>query len=214
MRHDASTEWAVGPRCNRRVASAGSWLAWDISRRAWDDGASSDCVTSADYFNDATFALANAAAAVALASSFVLLRGALRWIALAAAIGAVAFGIGNSVEHCIAEPFFLLFVAGGLTYVLAGCGLAAGLLVTGQLGRWPGLLLGVAALGLMVLDSERGGAAVTGVAASLRWLVGSADLRRNRGPTITTHAVGPIGASHIVYYRGSRADHDHTGLHY
>ena len=103
-----------------------SWVAWEISRRVWDDGASSDCVTSADYFNDATFALANVAAAVALASSFVLLRGALRWIALAAASGAVAFGIGNAVEHCVAEPFFLLFVAGGLMYVLAGCGLAAG----------------------------------------------------------------------------------------
>ena len=149
-----------------------SWLAWEISRRAWDDGASSDCVTSADYFNDATFAFANAAAAVALVSSFVLLRGALRWIALAAAIGAAAFGIGNSVEHCVAGPFTLLFVAGGLMYTLAGCGLAAGLLVTGQLGRWPGLLLGVAALGLMVLDSQHGGAAVTGVA----WLAFGASL--------------------------------------
>jgi len=46
-------------------------------------------------------------------------------------------------------------------YVLASCVLAAGLLITGQLGRWPGLLLGVAALaGLMLGGYERGGAAV------------------------------------------------------
>lgn len=146
------------------IISGIAWLAWELSRLGWDDGASSDCATYAGYYNDAAFALANTAAAVALASLFVLLRGALRWIALAAAIGAAAFGIGNSIEHCVAEPFFLLYVAGGLTYVLAGCLLAIALLVSGRLGRWPGLPLLAAALGSMVLGFEGGGAAVTGVA--------------------------------------------------
>lgn len=158
------------------IISGISWLAWELSRLGWDDGASSDCVTSADYYNDATFALANTAAAVALASLFVLLRGAPRWIALTAAIGAVAFGIGNSIEHCVAEPFVLLYVTGGLTYVLASCVLAVGLLVSGQLRRWPGLLLAAAALGLMV-GFERGGAAVAGVA----WLAFGAFLALAQG---------------------------------
>ena len=147
------------------IISGIAWLAWELSRRVWDDGASSDCAAPADFYNDATFAVATVAAAVALASLFWLLHGALRWFCLAAAVGAAATGVGNSVEHCVAEPFFLLYVGGALMYVLASCVLAAGLLVTGQLGRWPGLLLGVAALaGLMLGGYERGGAAVTGVA--------------------------------------------------
>jgi len=66
-------------------------------------------------------------------------------------------------------------------YVLASCVLAAGLLITGQLGRWPGLLLGVAALaGSMLGGYERGGAAVTGVA----WLtLGVLLALTNRGDT-------------------------------
>lgn len=145
------------------IVSGAAWLTWEASRRLWDDGASSGCTTSADYFNDTAFALANLAAAVALASSSLLLRGALRWVALAAATGAVASGIGNSIEHCVAEPFFLLYVAGALTYTLATCALGVGLLITGRLGRYPGILLGAAALGLLAFDSERGGAAVTGI---------------------------------------------------
>ena len=147
------------------IISGIAWLAWELSRRVWDDGASSDCAGSADFFNDGTFAVANMAAAVALMSLFGLLRGALRWSCLAAAVGVAAFGVGNSIEHCVAEPFFLLYVGGGLMWVLASCVLAAGLLVTGQLGRWPGVLLGVAALAPGMLGGfERGGAAVTGVA--------------------------------------------------
>ena len=162
------------------IVSGIAWLAWELSRRVWDDGASSDCAAPADFYNDATFAVANVAAAVALASLFWLLHGALRWFCLAAAVGAAAFGVGNSVEHCVAEPFFLLYAGGGLMYVLATCGLAAGLLVTGQLGRWPGLLLGVAALGSGVLGFEGGGAAVTGVA----WLtLGVLLALTNRGDT-------------------------------
>ena len=147
------------------IISGIGWLAWELSRRVWDDGASSDCAAPADFFNDATFTLATMAAAVALTFLFWLIGGALRWFCLAAALGAAASGIGNSVEHCVAEPFFLLYVGGALMYVLASCMLAAGLLITGQLGRWPGLLLGVAALGGSMLGGyERGGAAVTGVA--------------------------------------------------
>jgi hypothetical protein len=94
------------------IFSGIAWLAWELSRRFWDDGASSGCSTSADLFNDAVFALATIAAAIALGAFLWLLSGAPRWFTLAAAIGVAASGIGNSVEHCVAEPFFLLFVAG------------------------------------------------------------------------------------------------------
>ena len=163
------------------IISGIAWLAWELSRRVWDDGASSDCAAPADFYNDATFAVATVAAAVALASLFWLLHGALRWFCLAAAVGAAAWGVGNSVEHCVAEPFFLLYVGGALMYVLASCVLAAGLLITGQLGRWPGVLLGVAALAPGMLGGfERGGAAVTGVA----WLtLGVLLALTNRGDT-------------------------------
>lgn len=162
------------------IISGIAWLAWELSRRVWDDGASSDCAAPADFYNDATFAVATVAAAIALAALFWLLRGALRWFCLAAAVGAAAWGVGNFVEHCVAEPFFLLYAGGGLMYVLATCGLAAGLLVTGQLGRWPGLLLGVAALGSMVVDFEGGGAAVTGVAWLLFGVLFAAMTNRGR----------------------------------
>jgi hypothetical protein len=148
------------------ILSGIAWLAWELSRRFWDDGASSDCSTSADFYNDAMFALATIAGAVALGSLSRSLRGAPRWFSLAAAVGVAAGGIGNSVEHCLAEPFFLVFAAGLLVYVLASCALGATLVVTAQLGRWPGLLLSAAALGLN-LSFERGGAAVTGFA----WLL-------------------------------------------
>lgn len=162
MRFERSS--AIARISGAAIVSGTAWLAWELSRRLWDDGASSGCSTSADYFNDTAFALANLAAAVALASSSLLLRAPLRWVALAAALGAVAAAIGNSVEHCVAEPFFLLYVAGALTYTLATCALGVGLLITGQLGRFPGLLLGAAALGLLAFDSQSGGAAVTGIA--------------------------------------------------
>ena len=148
------------------IFSGVAWLAWELSRRFWDDGASSGCATSADFYNDAMFALATTAAAIALGSLFLLLRGAPRWFSLAAAVGVAAGGIGNSGEHCLAEPFFLLFAAGLLVYVLASCALGAAWVMTAQLGRWPGLLLIAAALGLN-LSFQRGAAAVTGVA----WLL-------------------------------------------
>ena len=132
------------------IISGIAWLAWELSRRVWDDGASSDCAAPADFYNDATFAVATVAAAVALAALFWLLRGALRWFCLAAAVGAAAWGVGNSVEHCVAEPFFLLYAGGGLMYVLAslrargrasGHGSARALAwsacwVSQRLGRW------------------------------------------------------------------------------
>ena len=148
-----------------------AWLAWEVSRRVWDDGASSDCASSAGVFNDAVFAIANAAGAVALASLALTLRGAPRWVAFAAAAGAAAQGSGNAVEHCVAEPFFLLFVAGAMAYAFGSLALAGGLLISGQLGRWPGLLVAAAAIGLMA-GTDRGGAGVTGVA----WLAFAASL--------------------------------------
>jgi len=148
------------------ILSGIAWLAWELSRRFWDDGASSDCSTSADFYNDGVFALATTAGAVALGSLSRSLRGTPRWFSLVAALGLAAGGVGNSVEHCLAEPFFLVFAIGLLVYVLASCALGVALVVTRQLGRWPGLLLSAAALGLN-LSFERGGAAVAGVA----WLL-------------------------------------------
>jgi len=71
----------------------------------------------------------------------------------------------------VAEPFFLIFVAGLMAYVLATLVLAVTLLLTGALGRWLGLFLLGTALGLM-LGFDRNGAAVTGVT----WLAAGASL--------------------------------------
>ena len=140
-----------------------AWLTWEVSRRIWADGATSACETSADYFNDTMFAVAQMAATVVFVLVSMRLRGALRWCALAAGAGAAASGIGNMVEHCGAEPFLLLYVGGSMVYVLASVALGVTLFATGQLGRWPGLLLGAAPLGSLMLDTQHGGAAVTGV---------------------------------------------------
>jgi hypothetical protein len=72
-------------------------------------------------------------------------------------------GLANAVEHCAYEPFWILFVLGALGTMLASIALGAALLIWGALGRWRGVLLVAAAAGLM-LGTDRGGAAVFGVA--------------------------------------------------
>src|SRR3972149_11689938 len=97
MHRQERAEFRASARPLAAVASIISgigWLAWELSRRVWDDGASSDCAAPADFYNDATFAVANVAAAVALASLFWFLAGALRWFCLAAAGGAAGLGGG------------------------------------------------------------------------------------------------------------------------
>jgi hypothetical protein len=100
-----------------------------------------------------------------------MLLGRTRWLALAGGAGVAASGFGNVVEHCVAELFFLIFVAGLMAYLLATLVLAVSLLWSGALGRWFGLFLLGTALGLM-LGFERSGAAVIGGA----WLGAGASL--------------------------------------
>jgi hypothetical protein len=146
------------------IAAGVSWLAWELSRLALDDGASSACATSADYFNDTSFAIANMAAAVVLLSFATLQPGASRWIGFVSGVGAVGVALGNSAEHCVAEPFFVLYVAGSLGYLLAGVAFGGVLLVSGRLGRWPGPAIAAAAIAPLMLGYERGGAAIAGIA--------------------------------------------------
>jgi hypothetical protein len=80
-------------------------------------------------------------------------------------------GVGNGLEHCVYEPLWLLYVLGALGLTLSAAALGLVLLVTGALGRWRGLLLVTAAVGLM-LGFERGAAAVFGGS----WLVFGATL--------------------------------------
>lgn len=169
----------MGARSGRARTSAiaasttggSAWLAWELSRRTWDDGAASTCASAADYFNDTLFGIATLSVAMALFSISTMLSGGARWMALLAAIGAFASGTGNAVEHCAAEPFFLVYVAGSALYAVMSCVLAV-LLIRSELHRWTALFIGAAALGLMMFGSDRGGAAVTGVA----WLACAASL--------------------------------------
>ena len=163
---------AVEPRSLAgRVVGVGNF------RAASGMTASSGCATSADFYNDAMFALATTAAAIALGSLFLLLRGAPRWFSLAAAVGVDASGIANSVEHCLAEPFFLLFAAGLLVYVLASCALGAAWVMTASkpaVGPSP-IDCRCARLELCF---ERGAAAVTGVVWLLLRVVRRDDQQR------------------------------------
>jgi hypothetical protein len=146
------------------ISAGAAWLVWEGIRLSWTDAANSDCSTASDITSDAVFAaggLAVAAAVIGLATS---LSGVPRWFVVVAAIAAATVGVGNGVEHCAYEPFWLLYVFGALGLTLSTAALGLGLLVTGAMGRWRGLLLVGAALGLMMLGFDRGGAAVFGAA--------------------------------------------------
>lgn len=154
------------------IVSGLAWLVVEFGGRAWEDNQSGTyCSTSAGYLDDTAFAVATMSTAIALLFISAMLRGRARWLAFVGSAGVAASGFGNAVEHCVAEPFFLIFVAGLMAYLLATLVLAVTLLLTGALGRWLGLFLLGTALGLM-LGFDRSGAAVIGVA----WLAAGASL--------------------------------------
>lgn len=149
------------------ISAGALWLIWEGIRLSWTDAANSDCSTPADIASDTAFAAGGLAVAAALFGLATRLSGIPRWLAIAAAVGAATMGVANGVEHCAYEPFWLLYVFGALGLVLSTVALGLGLLVTGAMGRWRGLLLVAAALGLMMLGFDRGGTAVFGAA----WIV-------------------------------------------
>ena len=112
------------------------------------------------------FAADGLAVAAALFGLATQMSGFRRWLAIAAAASSATMGLANGVEHCTYEALSLLYVFGGLALVLSTAMLGLGLLVTGGLGRWRGLLLVAGAVGLM-LGADRGGTAVFGAA----WIV-------------------------------------------
>jgi hypothetical protein len=161
IRH--STGHIVRTIATAAATAAGlAWMSVEIVGRVWSDSSSeSFCDSRADYAFDAAFSIAGTMTGIALLSVFGLLGGRIRWLALAGGVGITASGYGNAVEHCVAEPFFLLFLGGAMAYVLTTTLLGIALLRNGELGRWSGVCLVVAALGLM-LGFDRGGPAITG----------------------------------------------------
>ena len=148
------------------ISAGAAWLIWEGIRLSWTDPANSNCSTPADIASDAVFAAGGLAVALALFGLATQLSGVPRWLAIAGAVAAATMGVANGVEHCAYEPFWLLYVFGAIGMVLSTAALGLGLVVTGAMGRWRGLLLVGAALGLM-LGSDRGGAAAFGAA----WVV-------------------------------------------
>ena len=144
-----------------------SWLLWEALRLAWDGSTGSDCASGAEYTGDAVFAAAGLLMGLTLLALSAQLVGIQRSLALVAAGGATLFGVANGVEHCAFEPLFLLYALGGLAFVISTAVLGFTVLVTGAVGRWPGVLLLVAALAPMMLSFDRGGAALGGAA----WLM-------------------------------------------
>jgi len=148
------------------ISAGAAWLIWDGIRVFWTDAANSNCSTPADIAGDAMFAIGGLAVAAAMIGLATCLSGVPRWFAIVAAVAAATMGLANGVEHCAYEPFWLLYVFGAIGMVLSTAALGLGLVVTGAMGRWRGLLLVGAALGMM-LGSDRGGAAAFGAA----WVV-------------------------------------------
>ena len=156
MRRTATAAIAIG--------AGTTWLIWEGIRLSWTDAANSNCSTASDIAGDVVFAAGGLAVAVALFGLATQMSGIRRWLAIAGAVAAATMGVANGVEHCAYEPFWILYVFGATGMVLSTAALGLGLLVTGGLGRWRGLLLVAAALGLMMLGFDRGGAAVFGAA--------------------------------------------------
>ena len=148
------------------LGAGAAWLIWDGIRLFWTDAANSNCSTPADIASDAVFAAGGLAVAAALIALATCVSGIWRWLAIAGAVAAATMGVANGVEHCAYEPFWLLYVFGAIGMVLSTAALGLGLVVTGAMGRWRGLLLVAAALGMM-LGADRGGAAAFGAA----WVV-------------------------------------------
>lgn len=149
------------------IGTGVAWLTWEALRLSSDDATGSDCASGAEFAGDAVFATAGVLTGLTLLLFAGQLAGLTRTLALLGAASAVLWGVANGIEHCAFEPFFLLYALGGLVFVVSTAILGVIVLVTGRLGRWPGVLLVVAALAPMMLSFERGGAGVGGAA----WLV-------------------------------------------
>jgi len=149
------------------IAAGAAWLLWDGIRIFWTDAANSNCSTPADIASDAIFAIAGVLTGLTLLGLSSQAAGPARMFALVGAAGAAVWGLANGAEHCAFEPLFLLYAAGGLIFVVSTAAFGLIVLVTGALGRWPGVLLIAAATAPMMLSFERGGAALGGA----MWLV-------------------------------------------
>lgn len=138
------------------------WFAWEATRRWWSDGTSSDCASAGEFAADALFLAALLAGAVAFLALFRLLDSPARIAAAVCAVASVMHGGGNMIEHCVAEPFFIVYVLGGMALVVGASVLAVMLLVRRpwRLGPIAPVCLFVAAVGGLVLSHDRGGAAL------------------------------------------------------
>ncbi len=144
-----------------------AWLTWEGIRLALTDTSASDCSSPSELAGDAMFAIAGVMTGLTLLGLSSQAVGPARMFALVGAAGAAVFGLANGAEHCAFEPLFLLYAAGGLIFVVSTAAFGLSVLVTGALGRWPGVLLIAAAIAPMILSFERGGAALGGA----MWLV-------------------------------------------
>jgi len=154
------------------TAGGAAWLLWEGLRLSGENVASYTCSSASAYAADATFASAGLLVAGACFGLSARLSGRPRWVAILAAAASAVMGLANGLEHCAYEPLWLLYVLGALGLTLSTAALGLVLLVTGALGRWRGLLLVTAAVGLMMLGFDRGAAAVFGGS----WLVFGATL--------------------------------------
>lgn len=138
------------------------WLAWEATRRWWSDGASSTCSSAGEVVADSIFLAAAIAGACAFFVLAVALSGFPRRPAALCGVASLAVGIGNTLEHCAAEPFFLLYVLGGVGLLLGSAVLVLSLLIRRpwQLGPLAPVCLFVAGWGGLMVDYEHGGASL------------------------------------------------------
>jgi hypothetical protein len=148
-----------------------AWLTWETLRVAVDGSTGSDCASGAEYAGDTAFAVAGLLSALTLLGLAAGLTGVPHALALLGAASGAIFGVANGVEHCVFEPLFLLYAAGGLVFVVSTTLLGASILVTGALNRWIGVLLVVEAVAPMMLSFDRNGAALQGAAWLARGVV-------------------------------------------
>ena len=169
------------------IGAGAAWLIWDGIRVFWTDASASGCSSPSEFAGDAMFAIGGLAVAAAMIGLATCLSGVPRWFAIVAAVAAATMGVANGVEHCAYEPVSLLYVFGAMGTFLSTVALGVALLVTGALGRWRGLLLIAAAVGLM-LGTDRGGTAVFGAA----WIVFGLTLLLDR-PALQAPAANEAG---------------------
>ena len=117
-------------------------------------------------FSDAAFALANLSVAAALFLLFSVLHGASRWFALMASVASALLATGNTLEHCVAEPFSLMYILAAMILAVTLVGTSVTLLLSRQLRWWQAALPALSVVLGLMLSYEHGGAALTG----LSWL--------------------------------------------